>query len=221
MTSFCSVSDQEYCYSHLNSSCRITVAQQEEFVMTWLPCFKWLPVYKKSNNPTNHRGTWLHCRQHVSGFIIIYLFSLQKWQDFLYLDKVSFSIFVCKTSSCLMALFTVNLSHLYYNILWLVCEAILGYFVVSAWNYHASTLDNVVMQRSKTSRKKGDIKILDLFCLASSSLHRMVLPSYNQSLTKNPFAFGPVTFPAQLPNGQGPRQAFHPLFKTLSKWEVL
>ena len=45
-----------------------------------------------------------------------------------------------------IALFTVSFSHLHYNVIQCVCEAILGYFVVLAQNYLARTLDYIVMQ---------------------------------------------------------------------------
>ena len=54
-------------------------------------------------------------------------------------------------------LFVVNFSYLVYNIIQRVslCEAISGSFVVSAPNYCASTLDNIVMQTRKANCNKA------------------------------------------------------------------
>ena len=54
-----------------------------------------------------------------------------------------------------IALFTVNYTHLHYNEIQHVCEAISGYFVVLARNWLASTLDNILMQMRKINREKG------------------------------------------------------------------
>ena len=54
-----------------------------------------------------------------------------------------------------IALFTVSFSHLHYNVIQDVCEAISGYFVVLTRNCLALTLDYIVMQMRKTNREKG------------------------------------------------------------------
>ena len=53
------------------------------------------------------------------------------------------------------ALFTVNPTHLHYNKIYYVCEAISGYFVLLARNCLASTLDYIVMKMRKINREKG------------------------------------------------------------------
>ena len=62
---------------------------------------------------------------------------------------------VKKQKHDLIALFMVNFSHLYHNIIQHVCEAILGYFEGLARNCLARTLDYIVMQMTKTNHKKG------------------------------------------------------------------
>ena len=52
----------------------------------------------------------------------------------------------------------VNFSHLHYNKIWHVCEAISGYSVVLARNCLAFTLDYIVLQMSKVNREKGWIE---------------------------------------------------------------
>ena len=60
-----------------------------------------------------------------------------------------------KLISLAIALFTVSFSHLHYNAIYHVCEAISGYFVVLTRNCLAPTLDYIVMQMRKTNREKG------------------------------------------------------------------
>ena len=55
-----------------------------------------------------------------------------------------------------IALSTVNFSHLHYNIIWRVCDAISGYFVASVQNCLTSTLNYIVMQMRKTNLEKGN-----------------------------------------------------------------
>ena len=62
---------------------------------------------------------------------------------------------VKKQKHDLIALFTVNFSHLYHNIIQHVCEAILGYFEGLARNCLAHTLNSIVMQMTKTNHEKG------------------------------------------------------------------
>jgi len=54
-----------------------------------------------------------------------------------------------------IALFTVNFSHLHYNVFERGCEAISGNFGVSARNRLTSTFKYIVMQMSKVNREKG------------------------------------------------------------------
>ena len=74
----------------------------------------------------------------------------------------SCAIGITNSSSAPIALFTVNSAHLHYNKILHVCEAISGYFVVSARNCLASTLDYIVMQMRKINLEKG-------YCLISRS----------------------------------------------------
>jgi len=62
---------------------------------------------------------------------------------------------VKKQKHDLIALFTVNFSHLYHNIIQHVCEAILDYFEGLARICLAHTLDYIVMQMTETNHKKG------------------------------------------------------------------
>ena len=64
----------------------------------------------------------------------------------------------CEFSCNPIALFTVSFSHLHYNVIQRVCEAISGYFVVLAGNCLAHTLNYIVMQMKKLT-VKGAIKI--------------------------------------------------------------
>ena len=57
-----------------------------------------------------------------------------------------------------MAFFMVNFSHLHYNKIWHVCEAVSGCSVVLARNCLAFTLDYIVTQMSKVNHEKGWIE---------------------------------------------------------------
>ena len=54
-----------------------------------------------------------------------------------------------------IALFTVNFSHLHYNVFERGCEAISGNFGVSARNCLTSTFKYIVMQMRKVNCEKG------------------------------------------------------------------
>ena len=54
-----------------------------------------------------------------------------------------------------IALFTVNFSHLHYNVFERGCEAISGNFAVSARNCLTSTFKYIVMQMRKANCEKG------------------------------------------------------------------
>ena len=65
----------------------------------------------------------------------------------------------------LIALFTVNFSHLHYNAFERECEAISGRNCKIARNYLLSTFKNIVLQISKGNREKGNcfsINLLDV-----------------------------------------------------------
>ena len=59
-------------------------------------------------------------------------------------------------------------------------EAILGYFVVLAWNCLASTLDYIVMQMRKINHEKGYWKWHSVFCGRNQSPYMKYLLVYNR-----------------------------------------
>ena len=73
-----------------------------------------------------------------------------------YVTRFITGIFFCIIRKCMaIALFTVNSSHLHYNIFAPGCEAVSGKKCKIARNCLTSTFKNIVMQMRKGNREKG------------------------------------------------------------------